>query len=129
MNSPGSHRKWDERTSVSKLLFERHWGGVMNESELQSIKTRQKAMWESGDFGRVAKFNMPAAEEFMASLPLQPGMKVLDVACGSGNLAVIAARRGCAASGVDIATNLIAQAREWAAAEQLNVEFREGDAE
>jgi ubiquinone/menaquinone biosynthesis C-methylase UbiE len=101
----------------------------MNTPDLQTIKARQKATWESGDFGQVAKTIMPVAEEFIARLPLRPGMHVLDVACGSGNLAVIAARRGCKTKGVDIAANLVAQARERAEAERLNIEFREGDAE
>lgn len=101
----------------------------MNTPDLQTIKARQKATWESGDFGQVAKTIMPVAEEFMARLPLRPGMRVLDVACGSGNLAVIAAKRGCTVKGVDIAANLVAQARERAAAERVDIEFREGDAE
>lgn len=101
----------------------------MTASELQTIKARQKATWESGDFGQVAKTIMPVAEEFMTRIPLRPGMRVLDVACGSGNLAVVAARRGCNAMGLDIAANLIAQARERATAERLDIEFREGDAE
>ena len=101
----------------------------MNTTELQTIKAKHKATWESGDFGQVAKTIMPCAEEFMARLPLRPGMRVLDVACGTGNLAVIAARRGCGTKGVDIAANLIAQARERAAAGGLDIEFCEGDAE
>jgi 2-polyprenyl-3-methyl-5-hydroxy-6-metoxy-1,4-benzoquinol methylase len=59
---------------------------------IETIKARHKAMWESGDFGEVAKTIMPCAEEFMARLPLRPGLRVLDVACGSGNLAIVAAR-------------------------------------
>jgi SAM-dependent methyltransferase len=94
-----------------------------------AIKIRQKATWESGDFGEVAKFTMPSAEEFMARLDLLPGSQVLDVACGTGNLAVLAARRGCRVSGLDIATNLLAQARERARREGLSIEFTEGDAE
>jgi SAM-dependent methyltransferase len=101
----------------------------MNIPDLQTIKARQKATWESGDFGQVAKTIMPVAEEFIARLPLRPGMRVLDVACGSGNLAVAATRRGCEVKGVDIAANLIAQARERAATEGLDIEFHEGDAE
>ena len=101
----------------------------MTTSDLQTIKARQKATWESGDFGEVAKTIMPVAEEFIARLPLRTGMRVLDVACGSGNLAMAATRRGCKAKGVDIAANLIAQARERAATEGLDIEFREGDAE
>src|SRR5215831_18707943 len=76
--------------------------------DLPAFKARQKATWESGDFGQVAKHIMPAAEEFIGRLRLRPGMKVLDVACGSGNLALVAARGGCMTAGVDIATNLLA---------------------
>jgi len=97
--------------------------------DIQTVKARQKATWESGDFGQVAKFTMPSAEEFMARLDLQPGTRVLDAACGTGNLAVLAARRGCQVSGLDIARNLIAQARERAGREALAIEFTEGDAE
>ncbi|MEI6084937.1 MAG: class I SAM-dependent methyltransferase [Verrucomicrobiota bacterium] len=97
--------------------------------EMQTVKVRQKAMWESGDFGEVAKTIVPVAEEFLGRLPLRPGMRVLDVACGSGNLAMIAARQGCVTKGVDIAANLIAQAQSRAAAERLDIEFIEGDAE
>jgi SAM-dependent methyltransferase len=98
-------------------------------SEIETIKARQKAMWEFGDFGEVAKTIVPVAEEFLARLPLRPGMRVLDVACGSGNLALIAARQGCVTKGVDIAANLIAQAQARAEAAGLDIEFIEGDAE
>lgn len=97
--------------------------------DLAQVKARQKATWESGDFGQVARYNLPAAEEFMARLPLRAGTRVLDVACGTGNLAIIAARTGCVAAGVDIAANLIAQARRRAHEENLPIEFLEGDAE
>jgi SAM-dependent methyltransferase len=97
--------------------------------DIQSIKACQKATWESGDFGQVAKFIMTDAEAFMVRIDLQPGMKVLDAACGTGNLAVLAARRGCVTSGLDIASNLLAQARERARKESLAIEFTEGDAE
>jgi SAM-dependent methyltransferase len=98
-------------------------------SEWDSIKARQKATWESGDFGQIARIIVPMAEEFMSHLPLRRGLRVLDVACGTGNLAVIAARVGCITSGVDIASNLIAQARERANQENLSIDYTEGDAE
>jgi len=97
--------------------------------DMQSIKARQKATWESGDFGQVAKLITPIAEEFMSRIELRPGTKLLDAACGTGNLAVIAARHGCLTSGLDIASNLIAQARERARQESLDIDFTEGDAE
>jgi len=96
---------------------------------LQAIKAKQKATWESGDFGQIARSIENVAEEFMAGLPLQPGSQVLDVACGTGNLAVIAARQGCEVSGIDIASNLLEQARVRAAKAGLNIDFKEADAE
>jgi SAM-dependent methyltransferase len=100
-----------------------------NATPEQRMRARCKAMWESGDFGIVAKYNDPAAAEFMSRIPLERNQRVLDVACGTGNLALIAARAGCITSGIDIASNLILQARARAAAEGLHVDFREADAE
>jgi len=96
---------------------------------LQVVKARQKATWESGDFGRIARSIEHVAEEFMAQQPIQPGSHVLDVACGTGNLAIIAARHGCVVRGIDIASNLLDQARTRAAAEGLRIDFREADVE
>lgn len=97
--------------------------------DFTAIKARQKSTWETGDFGQVARYVMPAAEEFVSRLGLRRGMRVLDVACGTGNVAVVAARMGCLAFGVDIASNLIAQARTRAQRELLTIEYTEGDAE
>src|SRR6185436_17476274 len=77
---------------------------------LEAVKARQRATWESGDFGQIARTIENVAEEFMARHSIPAGAQVLDVACGTGNLAVIAARRGVVVSGVDIAANLIDQA-------------------
>ena len=96
---------------------------------LEAVKARQKATWESGDFGQIARTIENVAEEFIARQPLNPGSRVLDVACGTGNLAVLAARRGCAVSGIDIAGNLIEQARTRAATEGLRIDFKQADAE
>ena len=96
---------------------------------LAAVKAFQKSMWESGDFGQIARRNETVAEEFMARQPLQPGSRVLDVACGTGNLAMIAARRGCVVSGIDGAHNLIDRARARAVSEHLHIDFNVGDAE
>ena len=96
---------------------------------LPAIKAKQKATWESGDFGQIAHTIENFAEGFMARQPLRAGARVLDVACGTGNLAVIAARQGCTVSGVDIAANLIEQARVRAAEAGLKISFQVGDAE
>jgi 2-polyprenyl-3-methyl-5-hydroxy-6-metoxy-1,4-benzoquinol methylase len=83
----------------------------------------------AGDFGRVAKHLEPGAEEFIARLALKPGTRLLDVACGSGNLAIPAARAGAIVTGIDIATNLLEQGRARAESEGLAIQFDEGDAE
>src|SRR6476659_9707839 len=96
---------------------------------LPAIRAKQKATWEAGDFGQIARSIENVAEEFMTRRGLQRGMRVLDVACGTGNLAVISARQGCAVSGIDIAANLLAQARIRAAESGLSIELKEADAE
>lgn len=96
---------------------------------LETVKAKQKATWESGDFGQIALSIEHVAEEFMARLSLPRGAQVLDVACGTGNLAVIAARQGCDVQGIDIAGNLIEQARARAAKAGLKINFKEADAE
>jgi SAM-dependent methyltransferase len=97
--------------------------------EMEPLKARLKAMWMAGDFGQVAKHIETVAEEFIARLAVKPGALLLDVACGSGNLAIPAARAGAIVTGVDIATNLLEQARARADSEGLTIRFDEGDAE
>lgn len=96
---------------------------------LEVVKAKQKATWEAGDFGQIARSIEHIAEEFMAGLSLLPSCRVLDLACGTGNLAVIAARRVGEVHGIDIAGNLIEQARERAARAGLKIDFKEADAE
>ena len=98
-------------------------------SELSALKTKLRATWIAGDFGQIARFYTDQAEDFIKRLNLKPGMNVLDVACGTGNLALPAARTGATVTGVDIAPNLVEQARENAKREGLNAQFDEGDAE
>jgi ubiquinone/menaquinone biosynthesis C-methylase UbiE len=93
------------------------------------LKQRLRASWMAGDFGQIARLNAKGAEDFIARLNLKPGMKVLDVACGTGNQSIPAARTGAQVTGLDIAPNLLEQARERAASENLKIEFTEGDAE
>ncbi len=97
--------------------------------EIEQLKERMKSTWMAGDFGQIAKYNAKEGEDFVARLDIKAGSEVLDVACGTGTLAIPAARKGALVTGVDIATNLLEQARARAASEGLKVEFREGDAE
>jgi SAM-dependent methyltransferase len=94
-----------------------------------SGKEKMRATWMAGDFGKVAEFSAKYAEDFVDAIDLKPGMQVLDVACGTGNLSIPAARKGARVTGADIATNLLAQARARAEVEGLKIAFEEGDAE
>lgn len=99
------------------------------EATMDTLTARTKATWMSGDFGKIAESYAPGAAEFVNRLRLGSGDRVLDVACGTGNLTIPAARTGAAVTGIDIAPNLLDQAEEWARAESLNIRFDEGNAE
>jgi SAM-dependent methyltransferase len=103
----------------------------MNTTEvpIEQIKKSMRETWMAGDFGVVARTIGNSAAEFVSRLAVPAGAHVLDVACGTGNLAIPIARAGAVVTGVDIAANLILQARERAAAEGLPIQFDEGDAE
>ena len=94
-----------------------------------AVKRRQQATWASGDFSVVAALIVYQAELLCETADLQAGWRVLDVATGSGNAALAAARRGCEAVGIDYVPTLLERGRIRAAAEHLSVEFLEGDAE
>lgn len=101
----------------------------MDDSRLKHVKDRLRTTWITGDFGQIARYTEKCAAEFVDRLNPQPGQEVLDVACGTGNLAIPAARAGGKVRGIDIALNLLEQGRSRADAESLPVEFSEGDAE
>jgi len=93
------------------------------------LTARARSVWTSGDFLPIARSFAPGAEEFIARLGIRPGETVLDVACGTGNLAIPAAKAGARVSGIDIAPNLIAEAHLEARAAGVAVAFEVGDAE
>jgi Methylase involved in ubiquinone/menaquinone biosynthesis len=97
--------------------------------EMEALKARLKAIWMSGDYGHFATYLEAGALEFLSRIPIEPGMRILDVACGAGQLSIPAARAGAKVTGIDIAPNLIEQARVRAQAENLDAHFEEGDAE
>ena len=97
--------------------------------EMEALKARLKATWMSGDYGHFATYLEPGALEFLSRIKIEPGARVLDVACGTGQTAIPMSRAGAKVTGVDIATNLIEQARSRAQAEHLDARFEEGDAE
>src|SRR3954465_11926297 len=93
---------------------------------IEELKARMRSTWMAGDFGQIAKYSAPHAEDFVQGLPIQAGMRLLDVACGTGNLAIPAARRGAKVTGIDIAPNLLEQARARASPGNLSATFHEG---
>ncbi|WP_206607889.1 class I SAM-dependent methyltransferase [Ferruginivarius sediminum] len=99
------------------------------EQDLSELKDKLKATWTAGDYGLIARGLERSAREFLDRIGIRPGENVLDVACGTGQLAIPAARQGARVTGLDIAENWIAQARSRADADGLEVRFDVGDAE
>jgi SAM-dependent methyltransferase len=97
--------------------------------EFAGLKARLKQTWMAGDYDRFSRYMEDGARIFYEQLDIPAGCQLLDVACGSGQVALWAARDGVNATGVDIAPNLVARAQARAKAEGLNARFIEGDAE
>lgn len=103
--------------------------GEQTASEFQALKERLQATWAAGNYDFFSRFMEPSAAEFLDAVGVRPGAELLDVACGSGQLGLIAARRGAQVHGVDIVPEWIEDARTRAAAESLDAQFDVGDAE
>ena len=97
--------------------------------EFEQLKARLQATWSAGDYDVFSRYLEKGAAEFFQRLGITPGTRLLDVACGSGQLALIAARAGAKVHGCDIAANWIEKAQARAAAEGLDACFEVGDAE
>jgi len=88
-----------------------------------------KALWEKGDFTRIAESMRESGEALVQGFGITRGLKVLDLGCGDGTTALPAARLGAEVLGVDIARNLVEAGRRRAQAQGLtNCRFVEGDA-
>src|SRR6202007_103765 len=88
-----------------------------------------KALWEKGDFTRIAQSMRESGEALVRSLGITKGLKVLDLGCGDGTTALPAATLGADVLGVDIAANLVTAGNRRAREEGLsNLKFQEGDA-
>ncbi len=98
-------------------------------SALEDLKSKQLTIWSSGDYGRIAWITVPIARELAEAVELRPGARVLDVATGTGHVALEAARTQCQATGIDYVPELVDVARRRAAAEGLEVDFEVADAE
>jgi len=96
---------------------------------LEVIKIKMKGAWNAGDYGMFATYMEPGAIKILESWNIVPGQTLLDVACGTGQISIPAARMGMKVTGVDIAPNSIEYARRRAQEEELDATFDEGDAE
>jgi SAM-dependent methyltransferase len=97
--------------------------------ELEGVKQNQQRMWSAGDYGAVAKKIVLAAELLVDAADLPTGASVLDVAAGTGNASLAAARAGCSVTALDYVRPLLDRAAVRAAAERVELELVEGDAE
>jgi SAM-dependent methyltransferase len=96
---------------------------------IPELKARLKATWMDGNYDYFSRFMASSADQFLDALPVGRGTTLLDVACGSGQVALAAASRGARVTGVDIAANWIEAARGRARAAGIDARFDEGDAE
>jgi SAM-dependent methyltransferase len=102
---------------------------VTQTPDYTTIKRGQRQVWGAGDYQVIASLIVPTAERLCDAVGLRANERVLDVATGTGNAAIAAARRLCAVTGVDYAASLLARARTRAEAEGLQIAFAEEDAE
>lgn len=96
---------------------------------LEALKRKQQTIWSSGDYNRIAYLTVPVAETLAARAELRPGSRVLDVATGTGHVALATARQFSEVSALDYVPALLDVARRRADAEGLAIDIREGDAE
>src|SRR5262245_1202993 len=118
----GCANESDRRSLEKYVLLNRETKGA-------KLMNPNKALWEKGDFTRIAVGMRESGEALVADIGIEPRMQVLDLGCGDGTTALPAARQGADVLGVDIASSLVAAGNQRAQKEGLtNVRFQEGDA-
>jgi SAM-dependent methyltransferase len=96
---------------------------------LERLKQGHRQTWEAGDYGTFAERVVDMADRLVGRVAVSPGMEVLDVATGTGNVAIRAAARGASVIGLDLTPKLLETARQRAGEAGVEVEWVEGDAE
>lgn len=94
-----------------------------------TLTQQQRATWATGDFHEISRQIFPVSETLCQAADPHPNERVLDIACGSGNTALVAARRYCEVSGIDYVPSLIDRARARAEVDGVQVDFRVADAQ
>lgn len=97
--------------------------------DYRAITERQQATWATGDFHEISRQIIPVSEALCQAADPHSNERVLDIACGSGNTALIAARRYCEVTGIDYVPALVERARQRASVDGLRVDFRVADAQ
>ncbi len=98
--------------------------------DFTELKQKHRAVWASGGYDRIARGIRTVADHLVRVARVRAGERVLDVACGTGNTAVMARARGAAVTGLDLTPELLAVARQRAAEEGYDdITWQEGDAE
>jgi 2-polyprenyl-3-methyl-5-hydroxy-6-metoxy-1,4-benzoquinol methylase len=110
-------------------MTEESLGHIATVTEIDTVKARLKETWMAGDDDRFSRYREDGARIFYEQLDIPAGCALLDVACGSGQLALWAARDRVNVTGVDVTPNLVRRAQARAQAEGLKAHFMEGDAE
>ena len=98
-------------------------------TEYTELRDKQQKVWSSGDYNKIAAITVPLSEHLVDHVGIGPDDRVLDVATGTGHAALAAARRSADVVGIDYVPALLDIARRRAAAEDVEIEFREADAE
>jgi ubiquinone/menaquinone biosynthesis C-methylase UbiE len=103
--------------------------GATSPTDYGAITETQRSTWSAGDFHEIARQNVVVAEALCSTVDPRAGQRVLDVACGSGTAALVAARRYCEVSGIDYVPELVERAKVRARAEGYDVDLRVADAQ
>ena len=102
----------------------------MHVRDFTEMREKHRAVWASGDYDKIARSTQPVADHVVRSAHIQVGEQVLDIACGTGNTALMARARGAVVTGLDQMPELLDIARKRAAeAGYRNIKWKEGDAE
>lgn len=97
--------------------------------EVAEFKQKQRELWALGNFGEVAVFTTMTAGHLVRFAGVKSGQTLLDVGCGTGVVAITAALKGAKVTGLDLTPELLAQAKASAPIANVNVDWKEGDAE